>query len=217
MGTDWSATGTMLQGIGSVATPIAVAVAAWVGANTFRQWRRQKIAERHLEQAELILTAAYKARRALAQVRAPMTWAYELSAAEETLKADPKWATIAEDRQQRLITTQSYMNRLARTKDQQLDLDRLQPIARALFGPDLEKAMEDLNHQFWVVQVDAEAYADDNGNDQEFTVGLRRNMWSTGSKKYPDPIGAKVDEAIASIEETCLPILRLSSPSKPTK
>ena len=202
----------MLQGIGQIASAIAIGGAGLIGVTTFSAWKRQKLAERHLEQAEQILTASYKARRALAQVRAPLMWAHELSAAEETLKADTGWGSIPDDRQKRLTTAQAYMNRINRTKDEQIEVERLQPVARALFGADLEKAMEDLNHIFWILQVDAESYVDDDGSDKEFSIGLRRNMWGTGgSEKRPDPIADKVNDAIGRIEETCLPILRLSS------
>ncbi|WP_287882781.1 hypothetical protein [Paracoccus sp. (in: a-proteobacteria)] len=70
--------GAVLQGIGSLAGAFAVGFAAWMASNTFENWRRQKISERRIEQAERILTATYKVRRGLSQVRNPMIWAHEL-------------------------------------------------------------------------------------------------------------------------------------------
>lgn len=88
---DWAATGDMLSGIGTVVGALAVIVAAVIGSRTFDNWKRQKLAERHIEQAERILTATYKVRRGLSHVRSRMMWAHETAAAEEQLKASDEW------------------------------------------------------------------------------------------------------------------------------
>ena len=54
---DWVATGTMLQGVGTLVGAVAVLVAAWFGKTTFEAWRRQQVAGRKLAQAERILEA----------------------------------------------------------------------------------------------------------------------------------------------------------------
>jgi len=92
---DWQATGAMLQGLGTLLGAGAVLVAAKLGANTFRSWKREKLAEKHIDQATLILTAAYRARRALGYVRGIMMWGHELTTAEEKLKENRDWATQA--------------------------------------------------------------------------------------------------------------------------
>lgn len=88
---DWAATGTMLQGVGTVVGALAVIGAAIIGSRTFDNWKRQKLAERHIEQAERILTATYKVRRGLSYVRNPAMWGHETDAAEEQLKANGEW------------------------------------------------------------------------------------------------------------------------------
>ena len=58
---DWSATGEMLQGIGAILSTIFIFIGAILGANTFKNWRKQKLAERKIDYAERILITAYKA------------------------------------------------------------------------------------------------------------------------------------------------------------
>jgi hypothetical protein len=206
---DWAATGAMLQGEGTLLGAAAVIVAAVIGGQTFRSWRRQQVAGRKLFQAERILEATYKARRALSYVRGPMLWSHELNAAEEKLKADPQWELQLEARQKRLVTAQAYYNRLNRTREEREALDACLPMARALFGEGLEKAIESLSHQFWIVQVDVDSYVDDNGSDREFSQKLRRGMYEI---KPPEgevnEVTEKIEAAVATIEAACLPILR---------
>jgi hypothetical protein len=94
MNVDWAATGAMLQGEGTLLGAGAVLIAAFVGANTFRSWRKQKVEERRMQQAEHILASAYKARRALKQVRHWLMSGYELGAAQETLKDNEQWQML---------------------------------------------------------------------------------------------------------------------------
>ncbi|GGB57933.1 hypothetical protein GCM10010833_10890 [Blastomonas aquatica] len=65
-GIDWAATGTMIQGVGTLGGAIAVYAAAKLG---LAAWKHQKLAERNRDQAEVILHAAYNARRALTYLR----------------------------------------------------------------------------------------------------------------------------------------------------
>ncbi|MFZ5706622.1 MAG: hypothetical protein ACOY5R_15335 [Pseudomonadota bacterium] len=205
---DWAATGAMLQGIGTLAGVGAVLAGAKIAANA---WKDQKLAERRLEMAERILTATHKGRRALAQVRSPMMWGHELGVAEENLKEDPSWESQTVGRKKRLITAQAFINRLNRTRDEQIALDECLPMARALFNEDLEKALENLRHQFWIVQVDVESYVDDEGGtDVEFTKRIRRGMYDI--KPRNDEINEVSDAiagAVTTIEMICEPALRL--------
>jgi hypothetical protein len=215
---DWAATGTMLQGIGTIGGVGAVVWAAIKGANTFDAWRRQKLAERKQDQAERILTATYRARRALAYVRGVMMWGHELHAAEEQMKEKDGWAAQTEARQKRLMTAQAFYNRINRTKDEREALDECLPMARALFGEELEQAIEKLNHQFWIVQVDVDSYVDDEGGtDAEFTKKLRRGMYAI---KPPEgelnEVTEAMEAAVATIERICLPVLRLEASAAAT-
>jgi hypothetical protein len=199
----------MLQGLGTVVGAGAVIIAAKIGADTFQTWTRQKLAERRIEQAERILTAAYNARRALSYVRGMMVWAHELHAAEEKLKEDQKWATLTKDRQKRLTMAQALFNRLNKTSDDQSALSQCLPMARALFGEGLEAVLEKLAQQFWMVQVDVEAYVDDEGHDKNFSAKIRRGMYDIQPHNGEvNEISTSIAEAVAEIEATCLPILR---------
>lgn len=207
--TDWAATGAMLQGVGTLVGAAAVIVAAVIGGTTFKSWRKQQVAGRKLFQAERILEASYKARRALKFVRGPMMWGHELSAAEDALKDDEHWQMQVEAKQKRMVTAQAYFNRLNRTREEREALDQCLPMARALFDEELEKAIDSLNHQFWTVQVDVEAYIDDDGSDQNFSRKIRRGMYEI---KPPEgevnEVTDKIERAMATIEATCLPVLR---------
>jgi len=206
---DWAASGAMLSGAGTLLGAAAIMFAAIIGGNTFKSWRRQKVAERVLVQAERILEATYKGRRALRYVRGIMLWGHELSAAEETLKADPQWDLQLEAKQKRLVTFQVFLNRLNRVREDREALDQCLPMARALFGEDLEKAIELLAHQFWMVEVHAQSYVDDDGSDQNFAKKIRRGMYEIEPMEGEvNEVTAKVEAAVATIEATCLPVLR---------
>lgn len=161
--------------------------------------------------AERILTATHKGRTALAYVRSPMMWGHELSAAEEKLKEDKQWEMQTEGRQKRLTTAQAYFTRLNRTKDEQIALDECLPMARALFSEKLEKAIEKLRHQFWIVQVDVESYIDDeHGTDAEFTKKIRRGMYDVSPMNgEANEVSDAIAESVGIIEKACEPALRL--------
>lgn len=210
MSIDWGDTGTMLQGWGTILGSAAVFYAAKKGADTFGAWKKQKLAERKLEQAERILTATYKAREGLSYIRGIMMWGHELEAAENKLKEDLKqWEQQTAHRQKRLVTAQAYYNRLNRTKADQDELFHCLPMSRALFGEELEDAVTKLNRQFWLVQVDVDSYIDDNERDPEFTKKLRRGMYDVEPREgEQNDISNSIAEAVQKIEDICLPILR---------
>lgn len=132
---DWAATGAMLSGIGTVLVALAVMAAAVIGGSTFNSWRKQRIAERRMEQAERILTATYRVRDALSRVRSPAMWGHELENAEQALRDNGQWEKIlGGDREKdRYRTAQAYYKRIAdATTDRQL-MEECQPVARAFF------------------------------------------------------------------------------------
>lgn len=208
---DWSGIGAMLQGIGTVIGAIAVIVAAKVGSSTFQGWREQKLSERKIEQAERILTAAYKVRRGLSYVRSPMMLPHEIATAEDNIKESGQWENASESEQQRLSTTQAYYNRLNATKDDRVALEECQPMARALFGEDLEVAIETLNRQYHLVQVYVDANHRDRG-DSETTLRDKINAIiyeghaKEGGKNQMDQT---IAEQVKLIESICVPVLRL--------
>jgi len=219
---DWTATGTMMSGTAAYAAVGAVVWAANKGANTFNAWRAQKLAERKGDQAERILTATYKVRRALTRVRSPMVWAHELRAAEEVLKEKEGWNQQPEFRQKRLTTAQAYYDRINATQAERVELDECLPMARALFSEELEKAIDNLNRQFWIVQTYVDAYIDDNpdviGHDLEFSAKIKYAMNDlTPPQGMTSEVTDAAKKAVDFIEATCLPVLRLESELKPKR
>jgi hypothetical protein len=205
--------GAILQGIGSIAGAVAIVIAALIASNTFDSWRKQKLSERRIEQADRILTAAYKARRALRYVRNPMMWAHELDAAEKQLESADTWSARDDDRKQKLILAQGYYNRLNKTVEERKALDECLPMARALFGEDVEGALEELNHQFHLVQVSADASTWEE-NDPEFRRSIMADLSSAGGSAVPNRINETLESQIAFIEAHCLPVIRFADPPK---
>jgi hypothetical protein len=212
---DWVATGAMLQGIGSVAGAIAVFVAAKLGANTFASWRRQKLTEREIDQAERILTATYNARRALRRARSVLVHGYELETARARLEADEAWPRQDKARQKRLITAEATFERLRQTVPQQEQIEACLPMARAFFGQPLENTLEELLRQFWVVRIDAESWIDlIEEDDRDFARKVRNGMYAiepVGDGK--NQVTEAMNTAVNQIEAACLPILWAGSPS----
>lgn len=210
---DWSATGTMIQGLGTLGGAVAVYAAARLGLSA---WRHQKLAERNRDQAEVVLHAAYNARRALRYLRSPFMSGSEEVAAREKLNADnPTWRdSVIEEKQPRLIMAQAYYLRANRLLAERSKLEDCLPMARALFGEALEGAIESLHRQFHVVLTYADAYVDDyNGTDRDFTVKIRRAMFASNSRNVggENEVSDAIEASIEIIERTCLPYLRLES------
>lgn len=215
--TDWGATGAMLQGIGTIAGAITVLIAALVGAQTFKGWKQQTIAQRRNTEAEKILTSTYKIRRQLARVRSPMMWAHETDTAQEQLEQDGQWGRARDEEDRKgLAYLKAYYNRLKSTESDQSELDSCLPMARAIFGEELESALETLNHQFWTVKIYADAYyRDRNTADREFRNKIESTIWSGFSPNGSNEVDDTINDQIKIVERICLPALRLEV--KPAK
>lgn len=200
--------GSVLQGIGTLAGACAVAYAAWTASNTFDGWRRQKLSERRIEQAERILTAAYKARRALGYVRNPLMLAHELHAAREYLAKRDDWAGT--DRKESLVTAQAYYNRLSAVREERQAVEECLPMARALFGEKVEAALEVLNRQFHMVSIAVEMNSME-GNDRNFSRELRGDLSSSAGTNRPNEMNVLIEEQVKLIEGECVPVLRLGA------
>ncbi len=215
MSIDWGDTGAMLQGWAAFAGAAAITWAAKKGSDTFGAWKQQKVAERKSAQAEQILTATYNARRALGRVRSPWMHGFELTEAECKLKEDAaQWDMQSKDRQKRLTTLQAYYHRLDRVKEEREVLEQCLAMARALFGEEVEQSIERLLHQFRIVQVDAESYADDDGSDQDFTKKIRRGMQDISAPAGEvNEVTAEIGNSVGVIETHCLPALLMEKAS----
>jgi hypothetical protein len=210
LGIDWLAVGSMLQGIGAVVSGIAIVIAAIVGSNTYNNWRRQKIAERTIEHAEAILTAAYRVKRELSFVRSPMMWVHELIAAEEKIKEKGEWNGIALKEREGYKTLYGYYIRIENAKEARQKLESCYPYARALFGQDLDRSIQDLNHYFHKISVYARAQLKDNGVNPNFTSEIEMHLyegWTLDDKE--NPVDIDITRLVSEIENICIPVLRM--------
>lgn len=205
---EWAALGAVLSGAGTVIGAVAVIGAAWLASNTFEGWRKQTLSQRRIEQAERILTAAYKARRALGYVRSPLMEGHELSAAEAHLEKQDFWATADTNRKKRLMSAQGHYNRLNAVLDERRAVEECLPMARALFGEQVEKALELLNRQFHMVQIAVDSNSWD-GNDREFARSLREDLSSAAGTDKPNKMNVLIEEQVKLIEDALVPVLRL--------
>lgn len=195
----------VLQGVGSFVGALAVAYAAVRASMTYDDWRKQKLAERKIEQAERILTAAYNARRALDVVRSPFMSARELHAAEAHLETQGGWATSS--RKEELITAQAHFNRLNSVLNERRAVEECLPMARALFGERVEAALETLNRQFYLVSVAAKTLSSGE-NDREVERSMREDLSSVSLRDKPNKMNLLIQEQVKLIEDACLPVLR---------
>lgn len=207
--TEWTAFGDVLAGAGTVIGALAVIGAAYLGSRTFDSWRKQTLSQRRIEQAERILTATYKVRRGLSHVRNPMLWGYELQKAEDDLKEKGELRGDELERK-KLTTAHLYFTRLNAVLDDRKELEACQPMARALFGEELELAMEALNHQFQRVNAAVQAqYNFEEGTDRRFRESIEATLWGGTPTPEENKMDREIKEQVATIEKHCVPVLRL--------
>lgn len=205
-----SAIGVFLQGVGTVLGAIAVIVAGILGASSLKKWRAQKIADRKFDQAERIIVAAYNVRRDLAYLRNPFISARELADAERQLIDSDLGLTEDPDRRKPFITQQAYFSRLNAAFENRKQLLDCQPMARALFGERLEGALETLGQQFGVVQASLEFLPSlsSGSDDPEFRKQIYRTI-TRGHQSAENEVDRTIADQIKTVEDICLPILRL--------
>ncbi|WP_277982258.1 hypothetical protein [Sphingomonas faeni] len=140
---DWSATGDMLSGIGTIAGAAFVLIAARIGRNTFEGWKRQRIEERRSNLAEQVLTLAYRLQEALSVIRSPLRLLGESQESEKKLREQDMIKSSTSDRQiQMLLTAQSSLTRISDFADAFDQLANVRPLMRAIFGQPLTAHLE---------------------------------------------------------------------------
>lgn len=205
-----NALGVLLQGVGTLVGAIAVIVASYIGANTFAKWRRQKVAERRFEHAERILIASYNAKRQFRYVRQAFLSNHELFTAEQRLASAGLTLPTDDTSRKRHIAVEVYNYRLLAAKDELLDLYACIPIARAIFGNELEDALELLGTQFnrirtyLDIQIMVEPSTHDPKSRQEIQAALTSGYKIDGRNEIDDLIA----EQLRIVEDVCLPVLR---------
>jgi len=206
---DWAATGAMLSGLATLAGAFAVVYAARGGASSLNLWRRQKQEERRMDAAEKILTLAYRLKRNLTSVRSPAMFGGEIEAAKEKLSGHDWYESLSEIEQRKAHTGQGILLRVMRYQDDWDTIFDLMPIARALFGEQVEFHLQSIWQQVVAVRVSAETYATYDGTDAEFQKRLERDIWEIGgSFAEQDRVGQAMEGAIAGLENILLPVIR---------
>ena len=157
---DWSATGSMLSGLGTVGGAIAVLIAAGVGRSTFEAWKRQRIEERRIELAETALILAYKIQDAMSIIRSPMTMGNESDAAEQTLRENGVLNdNTDQDQLHYLKIAQVIINRMRAKAPLYDELAELRPRVRTIFNQETEAHLATLWMEMAKVRAAAIQYA----------------------------------------------------------
>jgi hypothetical protein len=195
---DWDATGSMLQGIGGLLAAFAVVRAAHVGQQTLDSWRQQKIASRHIKQAERILKAVYQAHWSILKVNNSLKGSLELSAAEEIVsKKLDVWRNLSDDEKRRHNERQADLTRIAMSESVYEKLVESVVVAKALLHRHgLATQLEVLLNEFSYVRNAAAWRAEPNSGANPFS-------------KPNDEIASNIETAVKEIETICREILDL--------
>jgi hypothetical protein len=204
----------MLSGLGTLIGALAVIYAAWVARDTFSAWKKQKIAEQRMVLAGKILHSAYDAKQALDGVRSPFMHSYEKDKAKEQLNEQGITEAI-HSHYKRQVTAQAYINRLQNTSAQQQALFENIPMAQALYGEELERALDNLYHQFHLINVDVQMYAEQ--QYESFDLNLKTNISNSmfggaahGQDYRDNEMSRNIAGYIQTIKSICIQVLRLT-------
>lgn len=207
MAIDWSITGTALSGWGSLLSAAAVLWATHRATGTLDEWKKKRVTEREEEHAQECLVAAYQVVDAFQAVRSSVLHGFELDRARAKLSEDQRWGDLTEQQQRQHTQGQVYIDRLAHFSERFDRLAECGPLARALFGHEVEAALGELGRQHWVLTVEIEAYIHDRGADRDFDMKVRNNL-SDWKCEGEGSISKAILASVATIEAKLLPVLR---------
>ena len=209
--TDWSATGQMLSGIGTISGSIAIVVVAFLGRNAVKDFRQQKVVERQIEQAETALTILYKLKDAISDMRSPATWGHESESSRDELVKLDWFNALPKDQQERFVQANVFCLRMRRHEDVFDSAFSILPFVKAFFGSPAEDSFRTILRNGRSVKVYADAYARDTGHDAAFTRKIEGIIWEGGVDPLDDHTSIEINEAVAAVEATLLPIVRLNT------
>lgn len=213
---EWTA---LISAVGTSLGAIAVFAAAWVGRDTFQNWRKQKGEERRMELADELLLAAYACRENLAYARNAVLFGDERDAAEKELERINLLTvdTSAGDRQRR-IHAQVVLTKLLREEGWDT-LRSLRSRCKAMFGDSIEGEIESIlvNRQKTIFGAQRHARLREPGPNapdrfrQQFEAKCdetEKIIWTYHSNEEPDPIKTSMDRSVTRLERALLPIIR---------
>ena len=206
---DWSATGDMLSGLGTLGGAIVIAITAYLGRDALNMFVLQHQSERKLQHAEAILTAAYKIARALDAIRNPFASSHELEISKKELEGNNSFDDIPKIRRDRHIQANVFYIRARYFNDDFDHAENLVPVAAAFFGKIVKDALESLIKNRFNVSIYADAYSRSIGSDEDFDRKISAAMWK-GSATNPehDEITISTNKAISELEENLFPVVR---------
>jgi hypothetical protein len=218
---DWVATGSMLTGLGAVVGAGAIIHATRKGADIFAQWQLGKDEDRRIALAEQSLALAYRLRRAIEAIRSPAIPGAERSEIHRQLRdagaIDDRTPDYASGY---LASAHATTSRAAAHKPLWDDLLGALPAIKAMFGDEIDVAVEEFWTQRDGILAAAERYArlarqSDSragGYDQEELFRLQRELeatlWLSRERREADAVADAIDGAIAALERGLLPIIR---------
>lgn len=208
---DWSATGDMLSGLGTVLGAFAVFVAAFIGKAAVADYRAQKLAGNEIDYAEKILTVAYRLNDAISTIRNPMSFAEELAESEADLNSRQVLDGSTDAERRRLVQANVYFIRAKRYDDLFREAYELMPIAKAYFGDEAHECIRRLIHARHSIRVYAQAYArNDGAEDKDFTKKVHAAIWEGYGEAIDsrDEISESVTGSIETLEARLIPIIR---------
>lgn len=216
---DWNATGAMLSGLAGLAGAIAIAAAAYIGRDTFSQWKRQKTESRRFEIAEDVLSHAYICRDRAQYARRGDMWEHESAKIETSLREK---GVIGDDdtetKVRRTIEAQQVLSRLSEDPSPWAKLSSMRPVCRAVFAEPVVEAIDDLLVVHRNITLAAVKYAgpvdrapprtpEARERENERIRRLEATFWDM-SVDGADEIRTAIDGAIEQLEGILLPVLR---------
>jgi hypothetical protein len=209
MGIDWSATGGMLSGIGTIGGALAVGVTALLGRSALKDYQAQRQVERRMAHAEALLASAYQLEMALDSIRSPMSTASELDASRQDLEDRNQLSGITKEKSDRFVQANVFYIRAKYFDEQFEEAVRLLPYAAAFFGKEVKDALYSLIHNRHSVRAYADAYAQSLGHDKDFDKKIQAGIWKGFGKVYgEDEITDKTANSISVLEQNLFPIIR---------
>jgi len=215
MAIDWSATGAMLSGIGSVLSAVAVIVAALFAGKELGKLRAKRAEERREDHAQACLAAANKVKWAIRHMRAPTIRGEGDRAAQELEMATPLTPQDGDEKAWQ-IARQVYANRATDTAEAPEILADCVPLAGALFSKNVVRAMEDLIEADDVCREYLHEITNRDG-DPVRQVALIRIMQDPDPNNADNRITSLVNKALKELKSELEPILRGDSKNSPAK
>lgn len=194
--------GDFFQGIGSVGQAIVILYVAKIGANTFKSWRQQNLEGRRIDQAERILTATYDVKTALLTIRNSIKMPREVRAAEVKSGSAPENFRDADGIAARIVRDRLEIHSQPFNK-----LNECRAMASALFGGNVEQAIRTLCSQPEAINSAAEALPHQH-HKEEMREKFRSTISSGPENGLNNELNQQMFDAIKTIEDVCLPVLR---------